>query len=64
VPQLSVILGAAQRATAQFVDVKSVILYGQFVKIGFTVSFTQGELLVTVTRKEQVDLLFLVSVAV
>ena len=58
------ILGFPQRATAQLVDVVSEIFVGHLVITGFVVSHAQGELLVTVTRKEQVALLFFVSVAV
>jgi phosphotransferase system IIA component len=64
VPQLSVILGADQRAVAQLVEVVSVIFNGHLVITGFVVSPAQGELLATVTPKVQVALLFLVSVAV
>jgi hypothetical protein len=64
VPQLSVILGADQRATAQVAAVVKVIFKGHLVMTGFVTSPAQGVLSVTVTRKEQVAVLFFVSVAV
>jgi hypothetical protein len=64
VPQLSVMRGADQRATAQVSDVKTILL-GHLVMTGFVVSPAQGVLVlmsaVTVTLNEHVAVLFFAS---
>jgi hypothetical protein len=62
VPQLSVAVGAVHVVVAVVPDVVKEIFAGQADKTGLVVSVAQG--FMTVTVKEQVDLLFFASVAV
>ena len=63
VVQLSVAVGGNQFATASISVVVKLILVGQFEKTGFTISFAQLLVLITVILKEQIATLFLESVA-
>jgi hypothetical protein len=63
VPQLSDAVGAVQLAIAQLLVVVKLIFVGQLVKVGGVASVSHGSVLVTVTVKEQVAELPLVSVA-
>jgi hypothetical protein len=61
---LSETLGASQLATAFVPDVDKTILAGQLVKTGFSVSVSQAFIRFIFILKEQLAVLFLVSVAV
>jgi hypothetical protein len=63
-PQLSVAVGAVHCALAQVSAVDKTIFAGQLANTGFTVSVAQILVLVTRTVKEQVAVLFLLSVPV
>ena len=62
--QLSVAVGAVQDAILQVSVVESAWFVGQFESTGFTASFKQVSIFVTVTLKLQVEKLPFASVAV